>query len=249
VRAWVGERLREMPAPFVIDGRDMGSVVFPHARHKFYLDASPEVRAARRVGERSADLGAVAAAIRLRDALDARQLAPAPDAVHLDTGPLTLDEVVAWVLSRVRRGADVTPRPPGMPWVDPSTALQRVVVTSTVYKPEAHAVARTIAAAFARHVPRVDLDLEGVRPIAEDDAPRRPRRRGRRRRDAAGDRAAARGRPGPVLGVNLGKLGFLAAFGADEVLAYAEGRGPAPGARSPRRCCRSPPAASPLGSR
>ena len=33
VRAWVGERLREMPAPFVIDGRDMGSVVFPHARH------------------------------------------------------------------------------------------------------------------------------------------------------------------------------------------------------------------------
>jgi CMP/dCMP kinase len=104
VRDWVGERLREMPPPFVIDGRDMGSVVFPQARHKFYLDASPEVRAARRVGERSADLAAVAAAIRLRDALDARQLAPAPDAVHLDTGALTLDEVVAWVLSRVRGG-------------------------------------------------------------------------------------------------------------------------------------------------
>jgi CMP/dCMP kinase len=102
VRAWVGDRLREMPAPFVIDGRDMGSVVFPQAEHKFYLDASPEVRAARRVGERGADLAAVAAAIRLRDALDARQLAPAPDAVHLDTGPMTLDEVVAWVLSRVR---------------------------------------------------------------------------------------------------------------------------------------------------
>jgi CMP/dCMP kinase len=103
VRDWVGERLREMPAPFVIDGRDMGSVVFPHARHKFYLDASPEVRAARRVGERSADLAAVTAAIRRRDELDAPQLTPAPDALHLDTGPLTLDEVVAWVLDRLRQ--------------------------------------------------------------------------------------------------------------------------------------------------
>lgn len=104
VRAWVGDRLREMPPPFVIDGRDMGSVVFPHARHKFYLEASPEVRAARRVGERAADLASVAEAMRRRDRLDARQLAPAPDALHLDTGPLTLDEVVAWVLDRVREG-------------------------------------------------------------------------------------------------------------------------------------------------
>jgi cytidylate kinase len=102
VRAWVGERLREMPAPFVIDGRDMGSVVFPHAAHKFYLDAAPEVRAARRVSERSADLAEVAAAIRQRDTLDAHQLRPAADAIHVDTGPLTLDEVVAWVLSRIR---------------------------------------------------------------------------------------------------------------------------------------------------
>ena len=119
----------------------------------------------------------------------------------------------------------MTPRPPGMPWSRPVDSLQRVVVTSTVYKPAAHAVARTIARAFARHVPRVDLDLDGVRPIAEDDAPA----------DlvvaVGGDGtllATARllgGRPGPVLGVNLGKLGFLAAFGAAEVLAYAEGRG------------------------
>jgi len=105
VRGWVGDRLREMPAPFVIDGRDMGSVVFPRARHKFYLEASPEVRAARRVGERAADLASVTQAIRRRDGLDARQLVPAPDAQHLDTGPLTLDEVVAWVLARIREGA------------------------------------------------------------------------------------------------------------------------------------------------
>ncbi len=101
VRDWVGARLREIAPPFVIDGRDMGSVVFPDASHKFYLDAAPEVRAARRVGERAADLAQVAAAIRRRDTLDARQLAPAPDAVHLDTGTLTLDEVVAWALARL----------------------------------------------------------------------------------------------------------------------------------------------------
>lgn len=117
VRAWVDARLREMPAPFVIDGRDMGSVVFPEAAHKFYLTASPEVRAARRVGERAADLAEVAAAIRRRDALDARQLAPAPDARHLDTSHLGLDDVVAWALAQLtgaraaRAGArEVAPR-------------------------------------------------------------------------------------------------------------------------------------------
>ncbi len=102
VRTWVSDRLREMPPPFVIDGRDMGSVVFPHAKHKFYLHAAPEVRAARRVGERAADLEQVTEAIRRRDALDARQLAPAADALQLDTGPLTLDEVVSTVLARIR---------------------------------------------------------------------------------------------------------------------------------------------------
>jgi len=101
VRDWVAERLREMPTPFVIDGRDMGSVVFLSAAHKFYLDASPEVRAQRRVGERSADLAAVAEAIRRRDLLDARQLQPAPDAQHLDTSDLSLDAVIEWVLRRL----------------------------------------------------------------------------------------------------------------------------------------------------
>jgi cytidylate kinase len=104
VRAWVDAGLRELPPPFAIDGRDMGSVVFPSARHKFYLDAAPEVRAARRVGERAANLADVAAAIRRRDALDARQLAPAPDAQHLDTSGLDLDQVVAWVLARLPIG-------------------------------------------------------------------------------------------------------------------------------------------------
>ncbi len=98
VRAWVTERLREIPGPFVIDGRDMGTTVFPGARAKFYLTAPPEVRARRRVGERAADLREVADAMRRRDRLDAAQSAPAPDALHIDTGDLTLDEVVSQVM-------------------------------------------------------------------------------------------------------------------------------------------------------
>jgi cytidylate kinase len=102
VRAWVNERLREIPGPFVIDGRDMGRDVFPDARVKVYLTADAEVRAARRVGERAADLGAVADAIRRRDANDARQSVPADDAARIDTSSLTLDEVVARVMELVR---------------------------------------------------------------------------------------------------------------------------------------------------
>lgn len=101
VRAWVTERLRELEGPFVIDGRDMGTAVFPDARWKFYLTASPEVRARRRVGERARDLEAVAEAIRLRDEKDAKQSVPAPDAIHLDTGPLTLEAVVDFVYFKV----------------------------------------------------------------------------------------------------------------------------------------------------
>ncbi|HEX7039677.1 MAG TPA: (d)CMP kinase [Trueperaceae bacterium] len=101
IRAWVTERLRELEGPFVIDGRDMGTAVFPDARWKFYLTASPEVRARRRVGERASDLGAVAEAIRLRDERDAKQSAPAPDAIHLDTGPLTLEAVADFVYFKV----------------------------------------------------------------------------------------------------------------------------------------------------
>lgn len=107
VRAWVGAQLRLVSPPFAIDGRDMGSVVFPQASHKFYLTASAHERARRRVGERAADLAAVEAAIARRDALDARQLAPAPDAVHIDTDGLDLEQVVAAVLAQLglERGA------------------------------------------------------------------------------------------------------------------------------------------------
>ncbi len=101
VRSWVTQRLQEMPAPFVIDGRDMGTEVFPRAQHKFYLTAPAAVRARRREGERVGDLAAVTAAIHRRDQLDARQSVPAADAVHVDTGDLSLDEVVERVLAFV----------------------------------------------------------------------------------------------------------------------------------------------------
>ena len=101
VRHWVLTRLRRVPGPFVVEGRDMGSVVFPEARLKFYLDASPEVRARRRVGERDSDLMSITESIRRRDRLDARQLEPAPDAIHIDTEGLTLDQVVAALLRHV----------------------------------------------------------------------------------------------------------------------------------------------------
>lgn len=101
VRGWVDARLRDLGGRFVVEGRDMGTAVFPGAAHKVYLEAPAEVRAARRVGERGGDLAAVAEALRLRDRRDAAQLRPAPDACHLETGDLTLQEVVAAVLRLV----------------------------------------------------------------------------------------------------------------------------------------------------
>lgn len=109
VRAWVGEQLRRVPPPFAIDGRDMGSTVFPDARHKFYLTASLEERARRRAGERDLDPAAVASAMARRDALDARQLEPAPDARHIDTDELELDQVIERVLAMLRAAAAAVP--------------------------------------------------------------------------------------------------------------------------------------------
>lgn len=102
VRAWVTDRLREVQGSFVIDGRDMGTAVFPHARVKFFLTADPEIRAARRAGERSGELRQIAERLRKRDEQDALQSAPAPDAIFIDTGTLTLGQVVDEVLSRVQ---------------------------------------------------------------------------------------------------------------------------------------------------
>ena len=101
LREWVDAQLRGLTPPFLAEGRDMGSAVFPQAEYKFYLDASPRVRAERRVKERQQDVASVEAALRLRDERDARQSAPAPDAVHIDTGSGTLAEIIAQVMARL----------------------------------------------------------------------------------------------------------------------------------------------------
>ena len=85
--------------PLVAEGRDMGSVVFPRARHKFFLDASIEERARRRFLQlkdqgRPAELTRIAEQIRLRDEQDRNRpiapLVPAADAVVIDTTALSV---------------------------------------------------------------------------------------------------------------------------------------------------------------
>lgn len=97
---------------FVVDGRDIGTVVFPNAALKIYLTASVEARAQRRFLEQQAKgnpmtLEAVAADIQRRDHADStRAVAPlrkADDAVELDSSGLTLDEVVAKIVGMWNR--------------------------------------------------------------------------------------------------------------------------------------------------
>ncbi|RIH86245.1 Cytidylate kinase [Calidithermus terrae] len=102
VRAYVYRSLRALQPPFVVEGRDMGSTVFPDAALKFYLTAAPEVRARRRVGERDADYATVLADLLRRDAADAKQIPPAPDAIIIDTSAMGLEEVVNTILERIR---------------------------------------------------------------------------------------------------------------------------------------------------
>jgi CMP/dCMP kinase len=95
----------------VVEGRDIGTVVFPDSPAKFFLTASPEVRARRRAAElraggREVDEAQVLADIRERDQRDAtRTAAPlkqADDAVLVDTSDLGIDEVVARMEAAVR---------------------------------------------------------------------------------------------------------------------------------------------------
>jgi cytidylate kinase len=90
-RRWAAER-----AGGVVEGRDIGSVVFPHATVKIYLTASPEERARRRHDE-SAD--GVATRDRLDSTRQASPLTQAPDAHVLDTTGRSVEDVVEEVLS------------------------------------------------------------------------------------------------------------------------------------------------------
>lgn len=100
----------------VVEGRDIGTVVFPNADAKIYLDAAPEERARRRAadpahsGGQSADLVAIATELEARDRLDqtrtASPLYRAPDATRVDTTGKTIEEVVGEVMAIVRDSLD-----------------------------------------------------------------------------------------------------------------------------------------------
>ena len=97
-------------SPLVAEGRDMGTVVFPEARFKFFLDAKPEVRAARRLRElemrgENAELADLTEQIRQRDAMDRTRavapLRPADDARIVDTSDLDIEGVLGVMLHHI----------------------------------------------------------------------------------------------------------------------------------------------------
>ena len=101
VREIVNGRVREVASrrDAVVEGRDIGTVVFPDAAVKIFLDADIAIRAARRhdQGVSGLSLAETKAAIGQRDTVDrnkpAGRLAAAPDAIHIDTSLLTLQQV------------------------------------------------------------------------------------------------------------------------------------------------------------
>lgn len=117
VREIVNGRLREIAAKgdVVVEGRDIGTVVFPAAEVKIFLDADVTTRAARRheQGTSVLPLAEIERAIKERDLVDrnkpAGRLAVAPDALHIDTSLLTIDQVC----ERVRAAILVSRNNPG----------------------------------------------------------------------------------------------------------------------------------------
>jgi cytidylate kinase len=117
VREWMVARQQELGAGggIVMEGRDIGTKVFPHADVKIFLDADPIVRERRRLQQqklRGTAAEATAAELRDRDHRDrtraASPLKPAPDALILDSTTLSEDEVLRQIEELVQKklGAD-----------------------------------------------------------------------------------------------------------------------------------------------
>ena len=113
------QRLMGERSSVVMEGRDIGTVVFPDAEVKIFLDADPRERVRRRLGDVRASgeeipEGALAAQMKERDQRDSTRadgpLAQAPDAAYLDSTSLTVEEVEEAILkivrSRVTNGKD-----------------------------------------------------------------------------------------------------------------------------------------------
>ena len=117
-QAEVRKKLTEMQrtigknGAIVAEGRDMGTIVFPDAMHKFFLDASPEERAQRRQKQlaengQKVEFQEILAQIQKRDRADSgRSLAPlqpAENAVVIDSSGMSIDEVVSFMLAAVNK--------------------------------------------------------------------------------------------------------------------------------------------------
>lgn len=114
IREWINSRLRAMVRAgraVVVDGRDIGTVVFPDAELKIFLTATPEARAGRRINQRGDPVGpggleAETAALAARDHADSsRAVAPlkaAPDAVPLDTTTMSFADQVRFIVELAR---------------------------------------------------------------------------------------------------------------------------------------------------
>ena len=112
VREHVYKHLRELSKnqSIVIDGRDIGTVVFPNADFKFFLYAKPEIRAKRRFSEINRDeinYESVLDNLKYRDTTDStRDIAPlkkADDAYSIDVSDLSIDQVFEKVLNRIEK--------------------------------------------------------------------------------------------------------------------------------------------------
>jgi cytidylate kinase len=113
VRGWLISRQRCLAelGLVIMEGRDIGTVIFPDAKYKFFLTASPEVRARRRLAQagetpEGSTVASVAREIAARDEMDSkRKIAPlkkADDAIFIDSSEMSIDEVVNIIVSTVK---------------------------------------------------------------------------------------------------------------------------------------------------
>ncbi len=114
VRSYVDRQLRELGSRkrVIIDGRDIGTTVFPDAELKIFMTADPEVRAMRRMKEMQAkgedvDFKSVLNNVKERDYIDSHRevspLAKAEDAVVLDNSDMTMEEQMVWFKDLISR--------------------------------------------------------------------------------------------------------------------------------------------------
>ncbi len=118
VRAGLTAKLRALAAGrnIVMEGRDIGSAVFPQSAYKFYIDASPEVRAQRRQAQAAGEHDEIAARDRTDSTRRTSPLVIAEDAHVIDSSRLTIDGVVGEIIGRLKiKGLLGVPQPASRP--------------------------------------------------------------------------------------------------------------------------------------